>query len=335
MPSARIINGICSDGHIGSKLFRQVTRMITFSPFVFSFSGIVLVFAVLFYSVKRQRKKNKFSPFTEKLLRSPGYTLGKQFDDLMFELLGRYLLVTLPPIFYLFLSKSLKGVTHIFILAIVLLTMAYGTKKLFLIFAEANKLRLGLDGEVYTGQELNFLMRKGAWVYHDIPYQYGNIDHVVVSTGGVFVVETKAVRKPAGEDGKRQSRVRSINGKIHFPHLATEGPVKQARLHAENVKNFLYRKTGKHYPVTAVVALPGWYVTAEKQNDWLLINPKRGGGLTSFVERHIIPECEVEIIANHIESFARTVQSGVDRHDPDAHKKYDFWFNRKHEDNKL
>ncbi|WP_461517838.1 nuclease-related domain-containing protein [Porticoccus sp.] len=309
--------------------------MMTFPSFVFSFSGIVLVFAALFLSVYWQRKKNKFSPFTEKLLRSPGYTLGKQFDDLMSEVLVGYLLVALSPIFYLLSFKSLRGVTHLVILVVVLLAMAYGIKKLVFIFAEANKLRLGLDGEVYTGQELNFLMRKGAWVYHDIPYQYGNIDHVVVSTGGVFVVETKAVRKPAGEDGKRQSRARSINGKIQFPHLTTDGPVKQARLHAGYVKNFLHRNTGKNYPVTAVVALPGWYVTAEKQNDWLLINPKRGGGLTSFVERNIIPASEVEIIANHIESFARTVQSGVDRHDPDAHKKYDFWLNRRHEDNKL
>src|SRR5690606_37340526 len=102
----------------------------------------------------------------------------------------------------------------------------------------------------YTGQELNFLMRQGAWVFHDIPYKYGNIDHIVVSKGGVFVVETKAVRKPVGEDGKRKSKVSASGGKLHFPHHVTQAPIQQAKRHAEYVSEFLVRKTGKNYPVT-------------------------------------------------------------------------------------
>lgn len=295
--------------------------MMSLQSFMFSFSGIVLVSAALIYSVKRQRKKNKYSPFTEKLLRSPGYSLGKQFDDLLLDFLPYYLLVTFSPIFYFLSFKSLAGTAYWLLLAIVVVAMAFGLVKLFILFSDAQKLRLGLDGEIYTGQELNFLMRNGAWVYHDIPYQYGNIDHVVVSTGGVFVVETKAVRKPSDQDGKRLSKAYSIGDKIHFPHLVTTAPVKQAKHHAAYLQNFLYRMTGKNYPVTAVVALPGWYASAGSKNDWLLINPKRGGGLKYFVDKKVLSEEEAGIVANRIESFARSVQSGSDRNDPDGNKK--------------
>jgi len=49
-------------------------------------------------------------------------------------------------------------------------------------------LGLGREGEEYTGQELNFLMSKGAIVYHDIPYIYGNIDHVVIALDKIFAI---------------------------------------------------------------------------------------------------------------------------------------------------
>jgi hypothetical protein len=66
-----------------------------------------------------------------------------------------------------------------------------------------------------------------------------------------------------------------------------------------------------------------------------VINPKRGGGLRAFVEKDIIPINDAEVAANHIEEFARSIQSKTDLNDPDAHKRYDFFLNRKREDDKM
>ena len=55
---------------------------------------------------------------------------------------------------------------------------------------------LGLEGELATGEELNQLMLDGCRVFHDIPFRFGNIDHVVVSQSGVFSVNTKMLGKP-------------------------------------------------------------------------------------------------------------------------------------------
>jgi hypothetical protein len=116
---------------------------------------------------------------------------------------------------------------------------------------------------------------------------------------------------------------------LHFPHWTSGQPIRQAEVHAKHVEDFLYRKTGKHYPVKPVVALPGWHVDTKAENfDVLVINPKNG----CKVLKKIVPMEEAEIIANHIDEFSRTVKSSIDMTDPDGGKKYSLLLNRKKED---
>jgi hypothetical protein len=41
-------------------------------------------------------------------------------------------------------------------------------------------LRLGFKGERAVGEELNQLLRQGFHVFHDLPFDSFNIDHVIV-----------------------------------------------------------------------------------------------------------------------------------------------------------
>src|SRR5690606_25157268 len=69
-------------------------------------------------------------------------------------------------------------------------------------------LKQGRDGERAVGQYLETLRETGAKVFHDIPGTGFNIDHVVIASAGIFVIETKTWSKPeSGEptvtfDGK-------------------------------------------------------------------------------------------------------------------------------------
>jgi hypothetical protein len=77
--------------------------------------------------------------------------------------------------------------------------------------------RLGYEGEVATGQELNQLMLHGYHVYHDFVADKFNIDHLVVGPAGVFAVETKARAKPTSNNRKEDAHV-SYDGRcLHFP----------------------------------------------------------------------------------------------------------------------
>jgi hypothetical protein len=51
--------------------------------------------------------------------------------------------------------------------------------------------RLGRDGERWTERELSSLEQDGWNVRHDIESRYGNIDHVLVGPGGVFLLNSK------------------------------------------------------------------------------------------------------------------------------------------------
>ncbi len=62
---------------------------------------------------------------------------------------------------------------------------------------------LGASGEQRTGEVLAALVREGWNVRHDLELaRGGNLDHVVVGPGGVYLLETKALRgRAAVEEG--------------------------------------------------------------------------------------------------------------------------------------
>jgi hypothetical protein len=69
--------------------------------------------------------------------------------------------------------------------------------------------RTGLEGEQRTAKALAPLRRRGYVVFHDLPDrrtgerdQNGNIDHVVVSTAGVFLIDSKSLGGEASIDGE-------------------------------------------------------------------------------------------------------------------------------------
>src|SRR5690606_26650187 len=58
------------------------------------------------------------------------------------------------------------------------------------------QLKLGRDGERAVGQHLERLRESGAKVFHDIPANKFNLDHVVIASAGIFLIETKTYSKP-------------------------------------------------------------------------------------------------------------------------------------------
>ncbi len=259
---------------IGSELIRQ--------------SGVIALFtAILCFLVvaviRRRRAERLYSPLTEDLLRSPGQFLESQLSDLSDKLVFGILWILLVPALLL---DSEAGVFGWVTALIVSLTGVVYTSRLM---SRVLKLRLATDGEEYTGQELNLLMRSGAWVFHDIPYQYGNIDHIVVSTGGVFAVETKTFRKPEGDGKSRRLATVKFDGQsLQFPHFSSSEPIEQAQRHAKYLQQCINRNTGLEIPVIPAVALPGWYIERAARSDTWVFNPKRGGPLKQEVRKSML-----------------------------------------------
>lgn len=299
-------------------------------------SVFLILIGFVSFLLYRHRKKQKYSPFTEKFLRPPGSSLDKELEDLLDKMIMPIMLIAfLPYVCVIQWSNSSIGVNKMLLL-LSTAVIIYCLFKLRNVLNKAMPLRLGLEGELYSGSELNYLMRDGAWVYHDIPYQYGNIDHIVISTGGVFAIETKAVRKPAKDNRRADYEVIIDGEKLIFPHVTTGQSINQARTHAKYLSEVINRMTGIKHTVTPVVALPGWFIQIKNANtNTLIINPKRGSALRSRVLSKVLSVSEATLIAEHIETFARDLNSKSDITDPDGNSKYDFFNNRKPTERKL
>jgi hypothetical protein len=58
-------------------------------------------------------------------------------------------------------------------------------------------MRQGLDGERAVAEYLDRFRERGYYVFHDIPGEGFNVDHVLIGSTGVYTLETKTVSKPA------------------------------------------------------------------------------------------------------------------------------------------
>jgi nuclease-like protein len=140
------------------------------------------------------------SPLKAKPLRNPGDSVDEEIrrwiDDRATEPLwfagGFFLIASMEWFGYLTHSSR----RPLLFTAVALVAIAFAVWRLVVIRVKVKQLKLGRDGERCVGQFLERLREGGGQVFHDIPGEGFNLDHVVISPHGLFVIETKTVSKP-------------------------------------------------------------------------------------------------------------------------------------------
>lgn len=252
---------------------------------------------------------NMKSPLKDKPLRNPGESLRDDIQEFIYDKILSYF-------FYIAASLVLAGMEWsryffsiqpnpwLYTLVSICIT-AFSILKVLPAIKQLRNMRQGLHGEMAVGQYLERCREQGAKVFHDIPGDNFNIDHVVIANSGVYVVETKSYSKPdSGEptmyfDGKQVT----LRERGSF-----KDPVIQAKAGATWIKNLLKESTGKDLTVRGVLTFPGWFVqpTAEsKASDLWVLNPK---AIPSFIEnsRPKLSDDEVNMLAFHLSRYVRT-----------------------------
>lgn len=230
---------------------------------------LFLLIGAMTFIMKRY-KRHHTSPLTRDLLRPAGHTLQEQIDDQRIDLFGLMLMTPLMLLMVALLAllqNTLDG-TRVSLNQLVIFgvmaagAFSYLSYRTYQVIRRLQHLKLGYACELAVGQELEYLVRPKDHpyrVYHDIPFDGFNIDHLIISPNGVFVVETKGRSKPIN-DGTRQFKVRVENNVLHFPnHVETE-PLDQVRRSVTSVRNWLNSATGTDVPVGGILVLPGWYI---------------------------------------------------------------------------
>jgi hypothetical protein len=164
-------------------------------------------------------------------------------------------------------------------------------------------LKQGRDGERVVGQQLETLRTKGCHVFHDIPGDNFNLDHVLVSPRGIYVVETKTLSKPT----QRDARV-TFDGQALLVDGVERDYLRQAAAQRSWLRNLLQETTGKQFAVRSVVVFPGWYVDCvgswRKSGVWVM-NPKR---LPAFLDHEavVLQPSDVALASSTLSRYVQT-----------------------------
>jgi hypothetical protein len=298
-----------------------VSIFVALIPIALVFVGLLPILAIVLFWRAKEREYSRKSPLTRNMLRPPGHSLRKKIDDLSAEIDFYFLsIITIPLfVFAAHISQSYftgepESILRLFLsgsLGIGLVLLA--GRRLLPLLSKRKILTLGLEGELATGEELNQLMLEGCRVFHDIPFPYGNIDHVVVSCSGVFSVNAKMLGKPKDANVDAGITVDQQRGIVIFPDRQYRIPVEQFATETNWLSKHLSSATGQTVNVEAILALPGWFVKERVgRGPVFVLNPHKPKKFFVHNRQIIGPEAFAQI-AHQLEQLCRDVEPSYTR----------------------
>jgi nuclease-like protein len=181
-------------------------------------------------------------------------------------------------------------------------TMGYVTPRIWRLKKKLKELKLGRDGEKIVGEQLECMREQGAQVLHDVPGEGFNLDHVVISTHGIYAIETKTRTKQSSK-----ARVVVEGSSLTVAGYAPDrNPIEQVTAAARWLERRLQQSTGKRFFVRGVVVFPGWFVEQRGQRgDVWVLEPK---ALPAFINNApaMISPSDVALAADHLSRYVRS-----------------------------
>jgi len=248
------------------------------------------------------------SPLKARPLRNPGQSLDQEIDALIADKFTSYYFF--PVVLWLLAGTewvatlvNMPRQPLLYASAAAIFSLVSGVR-LWQLRTRLRAVKLGRDGERAVGQFLESLRKHGARIFHDVPGEGFNLDHVVVSQHGIFVIETKTLSKPSP-----RSEITLRGSEILVEGRAMDrNPIDQVRAQVTWLKRLLEESTGKSLPIRGAVVFPGWFVRPpandEKLDVWVL-EPKC---LPAFIQREPVrmEPSNVALAAFHLSRYVRT-----------------------------
>ncbi len=252
------------------------------------------------------KKRETKSPIKNLPLRMPGQSIREAVENLLDEKVLPWIMATVFAISFAMVewirwvmdAKPSPWLYTIIAIVVVLITVRKCRKVIQL----GKSLRLGRIGEEAVGQYLEEKLRPmGNHVFHDIPADGFNLDHVVVGPKGIYCIETKTRSKPA----KGVSKVIFDGDKVTVDGLEPErDPVVQVKAAANWLAETLEQSTGRKIFVHPVILFPGWYVEQKTQQTsvWVLNEKALPTFMNNARNRPLSPE-DVSLITFHLKRY--------------------------------
>lgn len=265
---------------------------------------------------KRSLRQQRKSPLVRDLLRGPGHSLRQQIEESELHVeIGLALILLTPLLVYAvrvsqsYFGKQPEMPARILtsVMSCIIAVAAFGNAILRSLRTFRNYV-LGLDGELAVGEELNQLMFDGCRVFHDVPIQYGNIDHVVVSPSGVYSVNTKMRGKPTAMIGAAEVVIDHERNLMAFPDGAFPIPTQKLQIEAKCLSELPTNAIGEPVEVEPMLALPGWFIKERiGRSPVFVFNPSKPHRFF-LQDRQRLSQQLMQRIAHQIENLCRDIK---------------------------
>jgi hypothetical protein len=253
------------------------------------------------------RESKPRSPLRDPPLRVPGQSLNTEIQRVIDD--ASTIWILLPILLWGLVGYEWWGLARgverrpLWLAIAALVMSVIGGYKIYRARARIKALRLGLAGERFVGQMLDELRVDGARIFHDVQGDAFNVDHVVISSHGIYCIETKTLTKPHADakihyDGRRVL----VAGRV-----PDRDPIRQVTAAARWLEERIAESTGKRFPVRPVVVFPRWWVeTAPEasQSDVWVLEPK---ALVKWIGHAFVTvtDTDVALIASHLGRMIR------------------------------
>jgi hypothetical protein len=270
---------------------------------------LALALAVI---IRRRKQQKEFSrvPFKELQRRPAGEALRIKLESLDDKINDATLGLFLFPMLMingLFALHPKDFITPVLFFVISAGSSAFFGVRLFGLLRSRANYRLGFEGERFVGEELSRLIVLGFEIYHDVPFDGFNIDHVLVGPRGVFIVETKTRRKPVNESGNTKFQVQFDGKFLQWPWGADSYGIEQAKNNAKTLANWLSSAVGENVWATPILTMPGWLVERKITGEAIhVLNPKEIYQVcSSYPEK--LTEPQIQRICHQLDQKCRIV----------------------------
>jgi hypothetical protein len=268
---------------------------------------VVLTLTLIFKKLKKRLTTSR-APFNELQRRPAGETLRIKLEGLDEKLTDEILGLILFPMMMVLVAVSMHSKDWIspviFFLISAGSSLFFGARIYKTVRSKANY-RLGFEGERFVGEEISRLIAHKFEIYHDVPFEGFNLDHVLVGSRGIFAVETKARRKPVDNSGEKKYRVLFDGKFLQWPWGSDQHGIEQAKNNAKTLAAWLSSATAENVRVTPILALPGWMVDRKAACNVIhVLNPKEIYGVCSSQPEKISDQ-QIQRICHQLDQKCR------------------------------
>jgi hypothetical protein len=186
------------------------------------------------------------------------------------------------------------------LLAALVAAAAFVTYRLGRTILEWRRICFVRDANVAVGHQLQRIAAGHGRAYHDVRTPAGVIDHVMVGSSGVYAVNVIARRH------LRQGSAMLKGNQVVFSHGGDPEPIVDINARCKQLQKQFRSETGSDIRVRSVIAVPGWDIARQNDEDHLLVNERTLPMITGWRSRsdHLLNE-DVSSLQDYLTGLCR------------------------------